>query len=91
MLTRLHKHYQSEGLSLPQRRAGGRTNNTFAMTEPDVANVVRFIKTFAEEHAVRLPGRVPGYRREDILLLPSSCTKSHVFRQYTDTAKCIGM
>lgn len=33
-------------------------------------------------HAILLPGRIPGYKRTDVQLLPSSTTKRQVWQQY---------
>ena len=43
---------------------------------------VTFITNYAEQHALVLPGRVPGFKRSDIRLLPSSETKASVWRLY---------
>ena len=40
-----------------------------------VKNVVLFINSYAEQHAILLPGRIPGYKRDNLQLLPSSTTK----------------
>ena len=37
--------------------------------------VVTFLQHYAEAHAILLPGRIPGYKRDDLQLLPSSTTK----------------
>ncbi|WP_419615536.1 hypothetical protein, partial [Thiolapillus sp.] len=60
------------------------------MTFNDTARVVRFIKNYAEDHAVCLPGRVPGFKREDIRLLPSSSPKSCIYRLYAEHATANG-
>ena len=44
-------------------------------TFEQIQNIVRFISNFAEEQAILLPGRIPGYKRDDIKLLPSSTSK----------------
>ena len=36
---------------------------------------VTFLQNFAEANAILLPGRIPGYKRDDMQLLPSSMTK----------------
>lgn len=90
LLTRLHKHYQAEGLTPSRRKTGGRKNNTRCLTFNDTARVVRFIKNYAEDHAVCLPGRVPGFKREDIRLLPSSSPKSCIYRLYAEHATANG-
>ena len=45
------------------------------MTHRAITNVVKFLQNYAEENAILLPGRMPGYRRDDIKLLPSSRSK----------------
>ena len=42
--------------------------------------VVSFLDNYAEEHVVALPGRVPGFKRTDVRLLPSSNTKASIHR-----------
>lgn len=46
-----------------------------SLTFEETKNVVRFINSYAEQHAILLPGRVPGYKRDNLQLLPSSTTK----------------
>ena len=41
-----------------------------------------FISNYADDHGLHLPGRVPGFKRDDIKLLPSSETKVAVFNAY---------
>ena len=60
-------------------RRGGRINNKNALTLEETNHVVDFIKNFAEDWAVSLPGRAPGFRRDDILLLSSSTPKSETY------------
>ena len=46
-----------------------------ALTLQDVQQVVGFITNFAEDHAIMLPGRIPGYKRYDLQLLLCSTTR----------------
>ena len=82
----LAKHYKTNGQVPQQLRAGGRKNNTASLTLVDAERIVRFIKQYAEDHAVSLPGRVPGFKCDDIRLLPPSCPKSQVYRLYEASA-----
>ena len=41
----------------------------------EVKNLVTFLNNFAEKNAILLPGRIPGYKRDDLQLLPSNTTK----------------
>jgi len=45
-----------------------------------IQDIVKFISNFAEEQAILLPGRIPGYKRDDMKLLPSSTTKKVIQR-----------
>ena len=51
--------------------------------------VIQFLLTYAEQHALLLPGRIPGYSRSDIQLLPSSVSKRSVWRVYHKAAEAI--
>ena len=57
------------------------------LTPPEY--VVRFLHTYAEQHALLPPGRIPGYSRSDIQLLPSSVSKRKVWRVYHAAAEAI--
>ena len=48
----------------------------------EIERVIRFILQYSEDNAILLPGRVPGYKRDDIQLLPSSVTKREVWESY---------
>ena len=52
----------------------------------DIENVVKYILQYAEDHAILLPGRIPGYKRDDLQLLPSSTTKRQVWNVYHQIA-----
>ena len=41
----------------------------------EVKNLVTFLNNYAEKNAILLPGRIPGYKRDTLQLLPSSTTK----------------
>lgn len=49
-----------------------------AVTE-DVKN---FLMNYIDENAILLPGRIPGYKNDDIRLLSSCETKMNVWRGY---------
>ena len=57
----------------------------------DIKLVVHYILNYAEGHAILLPGRVPGFKRDDIQLLLSAVTKRAVWVAYCEaTAQCEG-
>ena len=66
-----------------------------ALSQDDIKNVTTYIKNHAEENAVSLPGRIPGYKTYQIQLLPSSTTKRSIHDQYQAAAivkghRCVG-
>ena len=44
---------------------------------------MKFVKNFAEDHGIMLPGRIPGYHRFDLQLLPSNTTKLSMWEEYS--------
>ena len=52
-----------------------------------VQSVICFLLNYCEKHALLLPGRVPGYSRTDIKLLPSSTSKRGIWRIYKEAAE----
>ena len=90
-LNRLSKHYQAEGLTPIKRKKGTNMNHPHRLSLDDTRRIQTFITNFAEDHAVALPGRVPGFRQEDIRLLPSSYPKCCKHRLYNKHAQNDGM
>ena len=72
----------------PRVRAKVLPHNTTKLS--DIKNVVRFLLQYAEDHAILLPGRIPGYKRDDLQLLPSSTTKREVWEVYHQAATISG-
>jgi hypothetical protein len=70
----LKQHYLATGLTT---RIHGNTRrmpkNTLSLRETQ--NAVKFLSSYASDNAILLPGRIPGYKRDDLQLLPSSTTK----------------
>ena len=46
-----------------------------ALAIEELKSLVTFLNNYAEKNAILLPGRIPGYKRDTIQLLPSSTTK----------------
>ena len=78
------KHHWMENGMCPRGRAKVLPHNTTKLS--DIKNDVRYILQYAEDHAILLPGRIPGYKRDDLQLLPSSTTKREVWNIYHSTA-----
>ena len=67
-------HYKVEGLQTRQHKNSRRTPH-HSMPFAAKRNVLTFLLNYAEENAILLPGRIPAHKRDDIKLLPSSCSK----------------
>ena len=76
--------FLSNGLS-PRKRPYVKPRH--ALRFADIEYVVAFVRNYAEDNAVLLPGRIPGYKRDDIVLLPSSTTKRAVWQLYQSAAE----
>ena len=72
----LKQHFKQHGLI---SRVHGNTKRCPANTlsQQDRENILHFIRMYARANAILLPGRIPGYKRYDLQLLPS-CTKKQV-------------
>lgn len=68
--TSLVKHFDDNGLVARIHGNVKRTSHN-EMPFESKAHFKTFVENFGEENAVTLPGRIPGYRDERILLLPS--------------------
>ena len=82
-LDAIKKSWMDNGLR-PRTHGNSVPRNATKLT--DVENVVRFINCYAENNAILLPGRIPGYKRDDIQLLSSSITKKEVWQLYEQSA-----
>ncbi|XP_072175269.1 uncharacterized protein [Diadema setosum] len=86
-LIALKKWFRDHGLTPVQRKSGGRAPRTNLLSPTDIRDAVTFITNYAEDHAVFLPGRIPGFKRSDLRLLPASATKASVHRLYEQAMK----
>ena len=73
-LQALKKHYAENGLTIREHKNKRRLPPK-ALTYQDQTALVQFLQNYAEDNAILLPGRIPGYKRDDLKLLPSSCNK----------------
>ena len=83
---RLKDHYEAHGIC---QRVHGNSKRLPHNTLPQVVaeDVKMFLSNYAEENAVLLPGRIPGFKSDDIRLLSSSDTKMNVWRTFTRTCE----
>ena len=62
-----------------------------ALVLEEVKGIITFVMHYVETNAILLPGRIPGYKRDDIKLLPSSCTKRAVWLLYLESATSLSL
>ena len=76
-LKAIRAQYVSEGL-VP--RVHGHTGRVApnALVLDEVKGIITFVMQYVETNAILLPGRIPGYKRDDIKLLPSSCSLQQI-------------
>ena len=82
-------HCLSEGLVARTHGHAGRVAPNSLMLE-EVKDIILFVLQYVEVNGILLPGRIPGYKRDDIKLLPSSTTKKAVWSLYQDNADVSG-
>lgn len=85
----LVKHYRKNGLSV---RVNGNKKRlpSSAFSSETIERVVKFILNTAEEQALLLPGRVPGFKRIDVRLLASVLTKHGLWKTYCEISASQG-
>ena len=83
-LDAIKRRYVTEGM-VPRIHHSGRTAPNALVLE-DVRCILQFVMEYVETNGILLPGRIPGYKRDDIQLLPSSTTKRAVWLLYQDSA-----
>ncbi|XP_038067968.1 uncharacterized protein LOC119737587 isoform X2 [Patiria miniata] len=81
-LTAVQRWYREHGLTPRRKRSGGRKESKRTLKFEDTSRLVQFIKNFAEEHALAFPGRTQGSKTADRRVLPSTLTKSGIWRNY---------
>lgn len=81
--TQTHDYYRVHG------NTGKAPHNRF--TPSEINFVVRFLINYAEQNAILLPGRIPGYKSANISLLPSSTSKRRLWLIYQQAAQQQGI
>ena len=86
---RLKEHYEQHGIFL---HTHGNSKKLPSNTHPLAVteNVHVFLTNYVEENAIVLPGRIPGFKRDDVKVLSSSETKMSVWRAYISTCESSG-
>ena len=70
----IRQSYLQNGLTPRCHGNSGRSSHN-ALTYKQIEYIIKFIQNYAEQHAVLLPGRIPGQKRDNLKLLPSSDNK----------------
>lgn len=73
-LAAVKESYLSNGLTTRVHGNAGRLPHNVTSYET-IQNIVQFVSNYAEQNALLLPGRIPGYKNDNIKLLPSSISK----------------
>ena len=79
----LRKHYQENGMETRVHQNSKQTPAQ-ALSFDDINRIVKYLNQYVEQHAILLPGRIPGQKRDDVKLLPSSSSKRVKINQVLD-------
>ena len=87
-LVNVKAHILANGLT---SRVHGNTRRlpVHALSLDDRQNIVQYIRNYAEVNAILLPGRVPGYKCDDVQLLPAATTKRQVWTMFTESLRSL--
>ena len=84
----LKEHYEKHGIALRQHDSTKRLpENT--LPQSTIEDVYSFIANYVEENAISLPGRIPGFKSNEVKILLSSETKIGVLRVYETAYKAV--
>ena len=78
---RLKEHYQNYGIS-PRIHGNTKRLPENTLSQATIENVHSFMLNYVEENAICLPGRIPGFKSDDIKVISSAETKIGVWRVY---------
>ena len=84
----LRRSCKEDGL-VPRVHGNARRLPSNSLTYESIKHVVSFLENYAEDHAILLPGRIPGYKRSDLQLLPCSTTKRSVWTIYSSATAAV--
>ena len=70
----MRKHYMEYGMEGWIHKNTKRLPSKTA-SHKDIVRLVTFMPNYTEANAILLPGRIPGYKRDDLKLLPSDVSK----------------
>ena len=87
---RLKEQYQNHGIS-PRTHGNAKRLPQNTLPQSAIEAVDTFLSNYVEENAICLPGRIPGFKNDDIKVLSSSESKTSVWRAYDTTCKTADM
>ena len=92
-LSSIIKHYETNGVVPPTKKAGGRRYNVKALSHADIQRIVTFIVNYAERKALVIPGRISGVKCADprVRLLPCNENRSSIWRIYESELKAMNV
>ena len=85
----LTESFKSNGL-VPRTHGNTRRLPKHTLSYETQKSVVTFLFNFSSQNSLVLPGRVPGFSKTDIRLLPSSLSKRAIWRQYKEAMESVG-
>lgn len=75
-----------EGLSARVHESVGKPNKN-ALDYNDRERIRNFLCKYATDNALPLPGRLPNFKKANVLLLPSDKTTADIHKMYEDVAR----
>ena len=83
-LAHLVKHYIQNGIT-PREQGNSRKTPSNTLSFKSVEYILCFLHSLVDQQGILLPGRVSGYKRDDLKLLPSSLSKKEIWRKYCES------
>lgn len=77
----LKQQYGTSGIE-PHMHGNAGKPAKHRLLHADCEQILLFLKHYSEQFGLVLPGRVPGFKATDLVLLPSSLTKRELHRNY---------
>lgn len=80
----LLKHFENLGFCERKHGLSGKPSKrkSHVLSADSITRIVEYIKNVAEKFAVPLPGRMPNFKDYKLMKLPSSETKSAIYRRF---------
>ncbi|CAK6983922.1 uncharacterized protein LOC125248430, partial [Scomber scombrus] len=87
-LAEIVKHFEENGACPRAKKKHPQPRPPARFISPEhIDRVLEFIKNYAEDNAIMLPGRHPGHKDWHVKLLPTHVSKASAWRLYVKSAK----